>query len=534
MSEEAVFKDFARFVMIASLLQEGAPLRAVADSTKMAINTIKDTVRRLESHAGVPLVKYKDRNSGENKLTDAGEKLLKQLCALKQPSFLGWQKIRIAAASSLLGGQVLTPIFASYQESSQLRGLTPARFNPLPLLSLQLQVVSAGSWRQVHDSILRDELDLAFVWEIESRSRSDGLHYADLGLEFDVVIVSWGRDCLRDVEPSLKQESLSVDQWRKLTRRRVAVLPSFVQPFHEQLELSTIIASGGELIEVDSFDAAIACVQARVADYAIVPAVYSELERAFQAGMLCFSRAIAKTKIQLVARNEKVILREPFRSFVEYVRSELKKQRFRHQSAAASKPSRIRTDPDLISKLRYGYYVEHDTEDSRPKWNCEKVSFQLQRGPQSSDYMGDDAEEYIFSGEIANQHGAVFKLRATLAPDSFVIRASRVDRRGECNLNDKHSVKRFVSVFTSAWYEDDGNGVIYGTWSGWTEANDSPKPVVSGWTEANDSPKPVVYGTMYSTWKLTETQIQQYCRNAEVSTAMASQYVNYTRSSLDE
>lgn len=497
-----VFTDYSRFVEIAPHIMRGCSLASVAENVKLSINTVKDTIRRIETRSGCSLVEYADRNHGTNSLTDAGKKLYDQLAELLRQDFLGPKSpLRLAVSSSLMNNLVLPPAIASYRD-----GLRKNHIHASPVgHRLRLSVASSNTLQSIVESLQKKILDMAFVWGCDDLQRDfAGIKNHGMDFLFDVVFVSWEMAKIERIQPASHYNAESVP-WNELERACVALIPRLTQPHRSKLEF-TDVANGGERIPVDTFETAIACVKSRVADYAIVPAVYPDLERSKQDGTLYYSRPISRVSLNLLVR-EKIYNEPSIRDFIDHVDGFLKSHKSRYQPIEARKPNRIPKDPDFFKSLRYGYYLERS--NGSPIWKSERVEFQLGKDSttRGKDSVGDQS---VFQGKISNHESppACFEVNATLLNDAFVVEARRA---GPDHIPDggDASVLSFVSLFSLAWVDE---GVIWGTWNGWSK------------NEKEDSESPVLYGTIYSKNALSADLIDEYCRIAEIESAIRSVY----------
>lgn len=505
--ENVTFQDYGRFISIAPRIDAGMSFDEIYKSTKLSVNTIKDTIHRLEERCRVQLVIPADRNLGKNSLTDSGKELLDQLRKMLKPGWLGPQQpLRLAVSSTLMTGVILTPAFADYardhDEASDPVSTVGGIAQQLGV-RLQLSVASANTLQSIVDSLQQSKLDMAFVWDCGLEPRLSGLHHEKFDTEFDVVVISWDKKRI-DAISELKDYDPDTVKWSELGQSRVALMPRLTQPHLDRIEFPTV-SKGADRILVDTFEAAIACVKARVADYAIVPAIYAELERSMQDGIVYFSRPISKISLMLLARSRKIKEREPIKTFVKHVDEYLRRHRHRYQPVTHNRPTRVIQDPSFYESLFYGYYIEREKEDGRARWKCERVQFRRTNvSPNSAASLRDDTT--TFEGRIENEFGGAFNVVASLMQEAFVVEARR-DEAQHVDPSGDHSVVTFVSLFSLSWPDP---GIIYGTWTGWTETDESGAPVL--------------YGTIYSVKKLSIEEIEDYCRSAELGTAIRSEH----------
>lgn len=495
-----VFADYSRFVEIAPHIMRGCSLASVAENVKLSINTVKDTIRRIETRSGCSLVEYADRNHGTNSLTDAGKKLYDQLADLLRQDFLGPESpLRLAVSSTLMNNLVLPPAIASYRDELRKNHIHASPVGH----RLRLSVASSNTLQSIVESLQKKILDMAFVWGCDIRQEFAGIKNHKMDFLFDVVFVSWEMAKIERIQPASHYDAESVP-WNELERACVALIPRLTQPHRSKLEF-TDVANGGERIPVDTFETAIACVKSRVADYAVVPAVYPDLERSKQDGTLYFSRPISQVALSLLVR-EKIYNDDSIQHFIEHVEGFLRSHKCRYQPIRATKPNRIPEDVEFFELLRYGYYLER--KNGPPMWKSERVEFRLDgrktREKKSSDDRG------VFIGTIRNQEElpACFEVKAKILNDAFVVEARRVGPEIIQDGEDS-SVLSFVSLFSLAWVD---KGVIWGTWTGWSRNGN----------EGSESP--VLYGTLLSQNELTVNEIDQYCRSAELESAIRSDY----------
>jgi hypothetical protein len=395
-------------------------------------------------------------------------------------------------STTLMTSLVLTPAFKHYEAECQQ---DPSQ----PRLRFDLKVSSSQTLSDVIESIHKQTLDAAIVWRPNSKQfgKSFEKYIVEDLLALDLVVVSWDKQLInRLVRPHATETGRYDVIWEEVIKNRIVTVAPVSQPFADELGLVDY-GEGGARTEVDTFEAALACVRARVADLAIIPAVYPALERFAREGALCFSPKIGDTAMVLLARNEKLKRNKSFLDFRFSLRNYFSLNQWRFHASEKPLPSPMKVDAKFITDLKHGYYIEIDQELNRTVWQSESLQLEL-------DVC--ESQGCRFKGKITNEETETFSVQAELLEEVFVIvsKLTITEEKRKQNQGKRKSVKEFVSVFSQCWPDD---GVIYGSWFGWSRSFGDQLPVN--------------FGTIYSSQKLDSQKIENYCRQGEMAVARA-------------
>ena len=482
-ADDQFWEDLRRFVRIATALSGGpVSMARIADSLGIAQPTVSDTLRRLEARYDRVLIN-RTPGSSANALSVDGERLLAESRRLRQPEILCPQPerpaLRVVLSRSLLTTDLLFPDLPDFIRETRRTADVDIDFSD-----------SFDFARAVAD-VERKELGLAVSFKLKAQADRDvpgGRLRVDSGFSplFDVVVIAGSERDLPDPEPAAVLPLLS--------SARVVTVNRDLEP----LDVRAVVpneAAGGRRQAVGSVDAVLAHVRCGLADYGVVPAIYQELDKHWQNGVLAYSRRLAQAELVMVSRKDAT---RPIADFTARLREFIARlkpdgDRLSHYSTLpVVGPNQaggvFPTEPEWYESLRWGYYVDHDRgEDNWAlrgalKWRFEGVW--LYRTAET-----DGAERYHgrpalrFGGTIRNAVGAEFGCAAELRSNVFVVRAGQPGRR-----TARQSVFEFQSVFS--WC-DPVEGLVYGTWR-----------------DLDPNGRPVTYSTVWSHRPLRLGEIQ--------------------------
>ncbi len=257
-------------------------------------------------------------------------------------------------------------------------------------------------------------------------------------------------------------------------------------------------------IKFDAISAQIACVTAGIADYAIIPAVYSELNPLRRDGRLYYSPCIGSVQLVAFSRSPGPHKIDRLAKLVEAIDHELQhnwvnQTHFRRDYKPIPFPSH---DHGFFQQMQYGYYVDwprgesQAAEESVPSWRWERVSLTLREETHGSVEDSTDIRPLArYRGKIMNSSGDEFDVHAELMKTVFCVRAI-----SPCDA--KRSVPEFISVFT--WC-DPIKKVIFGSWGG-----------------TDPDHYPAVFGTIWSHTKLSRKALSRIAAMAKFRSALDS------------
>jgi hypothetical protein len=190
-------------------------------------------------------------------------------------------------------------------------------------------------------------------------------------------------------------------------------------------------------------------VRSRIADLALVPAVYPTLLRQRSLGELFFSKPVATIPVALFYLNAKSGDLAPI---IESVRKGLKE--FPREAPIRMEARRSIPRVEECKTLKFGYYIDIyrggvacDDEDHIFKWRCETFEWERREGS-------------TLVGTITNIHKDTFSAVLERTSAALILKATAI-------FNEGKSVRDFVSVFSvAASFPTVLNAfIVLGTWT---------------------------------------------------------------------
>jgi hypothetical protein len=483
-----------RFADIAEMLDRDPELslRGIGRSLlpHLAATAVTDCLDYLEKHYHTTLIERATKSGGTNQLTVQGRDLYESIMKSRRWSPSVVHTLSVCLSRALLTSGLLRPTIEQFVQ----------RY--LGRVNLHLDLPSAVDDELIARSLQSRALDLAILWGVEDRKREfqiAGLAWEEIGPIIDLVLVCHS-------QPLLDQVCRRPDKpdWRQLARRKVVVLSHQRQPARRDLPWPNT-SEGGERLEVDTIDAVLACVETAVADFGLIPAIYSELDQLRAQRRLVYSPPIGKLRLALATRKSGLgHLQDEATQLVEMIKQRLEKVKRPTLSAPAaglfgSDDNQFPSEPAFWESLAFGYYLDFDRVSAGwvkgpPQWKWEEV--RLRHIKDKSDKQSAKIGSRLrFEGRILNSYGADFSVEAELFHQLFVIKATQ--KHGTLS-----SVDNFISVFDCCWRE---KGVLFGTWSG---------PDLDG--------MPTAFATVWSRDRLTLAELCSLARPATVRAALYS------------
>jgi hypothetical protein len=333
-------------------------------------------------------------------------------------------------------------------------------------VALRLVLRSALEVDQVVQQLLAHSLDLALIWggddviDRQEHFRRLGIDVELLAQPIDLVFVGRTQKLLDD----LRVGNDNFDR-KFLARHKVATLRRGRLQDRELLPLKDA-GESAERMELDTIGLILACVEAGVCDFGVVPGLYRELEQLRAERRLAYSLPVSRLQLALLTRKPgRRHLPEEAQELVTMIEEGLaqaRKQGLTHPSCSGWKIGPENTGfphkPQFFESLAFGYYVERDWSNpdwgnDPPRWKWEQVILRANRK-----LATEQDERLTFRGRILNLHSVDFEIEGELFHELFLVKATQ---RGGPVLPD--SASSFISVFTRCWEEE---GIICGTWSG--------------------------------------------------------------------
>jgi hypothetical protein len=289
--------------------------------------------------------------------------------------------------------------------------------------------------------VINRDIDLAIVFDgPERRSRHTDLKIKPIDHPFDVVCISSDEDFIRRVDAALLpipvgQRDRRIAAIKPILRERRAVkLSSNSQPHAELLGSN----SRERCIEVDTFDAAIALVAAKVADFSIVPAFYPRFERAWAHGELFFSCPVSQLQILAVFRHD-MPMQSAAADLLDRLDDQLQTATRCNAEAIQWQAIPASIQAKELGKLKFAYYIDgvRRRDDSGGLQRCPPFEWRWQK------IVWKGRKDTSFTGEIRNCERDEFKFTARADGGAFIVEANELGR-------NKNSIPRFVSVFSRA------------------------------------------------------------------------------------
>ena len=309
-------RDLLLFLDVAGELQKGTrTLGELSEAIKippavLPISSLHDAIKRIDASFPEKVFKIVENSI---RLTQFGLQIQDDLtsalanCGDRKAT----KQLRLTASNALLTSGVLASAIRDFIRRKGRR------------VQLHMKLHSMVDINQILSDFYTEEIDLAFIWGTVERLRelrSSPVHFETLPTRFDVVVISFSKDLIDSIDcrhQSETQESLSDEvsaakrskkdvvkasrktsdkSIRQLSEKVVVTLGFGAQVSSHLIPLADPF-KGGRRIEVDTVEAAIACVCSRLADAAIVPAIYPELNRLRLAGKLSFSLPVDQVPV---------------------------------------------------------------------------------------------------------------------------------------------------------------------------------------------------------------------------------------------
>lgn len=494
--------DLARYRPAAEAFIQGATaLRPAAERAGCSVSALHDTLTRLEAQYQRTLV-FRGDKSTPTRLTPDGQALYDALRAFED--FAAVQslindkedapprpRLRVALSRSLFTSPLLFP-----EMSDEFRNIRKTT-------ELELDFGEHVDFSRALGGIERNELDVLLVWVLKEGAsdtdraqpiRTPGLvRESVIPARIDVVFVAANAADIGALNVTGDPDR-PFDE-AALVTRAVATVTRDLEPDSVRAVLP-VRSKGGRRVPVGSIEAALTYTRAGIVDYAIVPAVYRELDHYRRLGQLFYSRPIARAGVDLVthksAESNKSLrhVREFTAAVKKVIRNLSPENKIRlHYTNhpcwgdSPDEPSHVfPVDEGWFSGFRHGYFVSH-LHDAHgrvqprtdPRWRCER----LELAPAAPD-AGEQGTAYDI--RILNQDTDEFLARGRLFANVFIVTATpRVP-------NPEPPVYPFCSVFS--WC-DRPAGIMYGTWRG-----------------LDDGGRPVAFSTIWSHRELDIRDLQ--------------------------
>ena len=471
------------------LLQEAVSFPRLANLLSISPVTLRATLTRLNNSLGGEIVVPNQANSDRLVLSELGKSTFERFRQFTSQGTESPQNrnFSVAVSHTMVTSGLLDGVLMSMREFSGS--------------SFDLKACMKMNFNEVLDGIERQSLDFSIVWGIRQRTEKlpAWIRVDKITPEVDVVVVSHDRSIVDIVnshahwfnpDKAARQHGAQdhlATAMAELARFRWASLPHDNQIAVELLP-SPSGTSQPRRTEVDTIDAAIAFVRCCAADFAVVPAIYDQLEREKQTGKIVFSEPISQIPILLMSHRD-------LGNKGNLIRSHLFEMLQANRSSASWRTRKTPTDrfprsASFYRDLKYGYYIGSDAKsDGAPvEWCWESIRlFPEKAGGRNS-----------FTGIIVNQFNARFRVtHAEFRDTFFVAQVARVGR-------SDRATKDFLSRFH---YCDFRRGVICGTWSGNSRHN-----------------RPGVFATVWSREKLNLEELSEVTRIADLHSIMSAQH----------
>jgi hypothetical protein len=510
----SIFDDIVVFAKVAERLEESSQsLRAIAGELGTSDYLLRTAIQRVQDHlGGAPLINTAERMASATALTDEGKRFYtEEIRRLVDRRPTPRTEVRLAISHSLLTWQFLTAALADFQAVSQCH--------------IDLHARVEMDFNQVVRDLQTDKLDAAVLWSTESRREVyPGIDAHAIPKKFAVVLIGTDPAEIEAYSQAIEQaqavEKSKGDRMREALRdlsgRRVVSLRADNQPAVSFLPQPDR-AGGGERIEVDTVDAVIACVRAKIADFGLVVANYPMLDLLKRAGQLFFTDPPIGRDACLLGLTSRKSNTET-RRLIRFISRSLDALPDRPSHASRALEPAFPQEPEFYEQLAFDYYIdeprgaERDVRDSlsRPRiaasWKWAEVL--LRREPASkkaealAQHEGKGRGKEVrlsFQGTIRNLFDDQFKCQAErIASNLFYVRA--LPSEGQ---DQKASVGSFVSVFTGC-HKSGKDGYIYGQWSG---------------TNPRDN-APTVYSTIWSWRPLPLEKLREIANHVRVRTVL--------------
>lgn len=476
------------FLRVAAMLESGCSLTSAAHRLNVSASTISLLLDRVQEQ--FPEHKLLIRRSGAHggtELTDSGRRLLdKGLSGFRDLSGQS-RRFVVACAHTLI--ELLGPVIGSLVAGEADK------------MQINLRVETKLRFDELLGGIVDGEIDLAFVYGLEERLRKrSGIRSDELPHRFDLVFISHDEELMGRLKAVWQKAATPRDREAAIRdllscpkqRCRVVTLDGKSQPLAELLAPQGPFGDR-EPIVVDTYDAVLAIVCAKLADIAVIPAVYPTLLRLHELGSVHFSDAIGDLPVAAIYQKS---------SGIEKTVARLIRGLSKRLLEITRRPSE-RTNvvdhllPRMIEEyqpLRYGYYIDGRREGTsgaaRPPflWRWETIDWKLIRRRSIS----------ILAGTVTNVEGDTFDVEAEVIEAGFLVRASKKVHVGGERWR---SVVCFVSIFTFC----AGNPLIVcGTWT----------------TIVGKSPS--VFATVFSQKRLSLEELLLIQESAEYRTFLSS------------
>ena len=431
--------DLFLFLRLAAMFRNGDSLTVAAKRIELSSSTVSLLLDRIEkAFSNPPLFERRAGAGGGTILTKAGKELLEKVT----DSFreLRGQPPRFVVACSHALVELICPVISELSTGTDHIQM-----------SFSLQVETKQRFDDVINRIQRQEINLAFHYGARGIFRPrPGIKCEKLACAFDQVIVSHDENLIARLNSIVSETFESgVDRARStssiskfshklaklLSKHRVVKLDDESQSFYETKYLPDSIDSF-DPITVDTIDAVIAIIKAKVADLGIVPAIYPTLLRLRQHGQVFFSDPIDSLPVAAVYSNA-AWLEDTIKGVSAKLNAKL--------SETTTRPAgrRIVSDPypplHEFTKLRFGYYIDgdrqgDDNERALPPfvWRWETIEWKKHKN--QNDWL---------LGIIRNAEDDEFFIKAELIEAGFVVSANKTPHA----TNNSRSVISFVSVF---------------------------------------------------------------------------------------
>lgn len=444
-----IFDDVSRFAFIAErIVRDRASLREIAKDLGISNSAIHDCVARLQSAWNCTLLTTRQGASDSNQLTPEAMAFYEQFSHILRNGGSERTTINVNIAHSLLTSQLLGPAIAGFLADADSDYRQRLRIHTRLDFASVIKELQLGS------------LEVAIFWGLPSLNAAvpRGVACMPTCLEFDLVAVSHSAQVLDNY---IVDGELSTEAFRRLN---FATISRERQPLPLSVPADWMYL--GQTTEVDTFDAVMALVRSRVADFGCIPAVYPDLDRHRVADSLHWKKLNCEPRLRVciyTRQGGKRNLSHDALRLVEKLESYLQEV----SASGIANPAEISVsgpfprDPAWFESMRFGYFLDFDREGPGPvKWYWETLL--LQRTADG------------FQGIIRNCKDVVFSIVSSALLDNIFYVAARQLHNKKTNKG----VDSFVSLFLGCIQED---GIMSGYWGGVDTAG-----------------RPMAYGTIWS------------------------------------